>query len=147
VDQLEIGKTYFWKILAKNIGGDSLWSSSTNGFFVAQDATSGVEAGGNEILKGFVLHPNYPNPFNPATSIRFDLPQQGFVRISVYEINGRLVRSLVSESRNAGSYSMKWDGRDSFGNPLPSGIYVCRMEVRSADGRRFTQSVKMGLVR
>jgi flagellar hook assembly protein FlgD len=65
----------------------------------------------------------------------------------VFDVNGRLVRVLVSESRTSGNYSVKWDGRDSAGISVPSGIYVCRMEVRSADGRRFTQSVKMGLVR
>ena len=98
-------------------------------------------------LKTCRLYANYPNPFNPETSIRFDLPQPGFVLISVFDISGRLVRMLVSEFRTAGSYSVKWDGKDSYGNPVPSGIYVCRMEVRSSDGRRFTQSVKMGLVR
>jgi Ca-activated chloride channel family protein len=98
-------------------------------------------------VREFRLHQNYPNPFNPETSIRFDLPATGFVVISVYDINGRLIRVLLRESRSAGSYSVKWDGRDSLGNSVPSGIYVFRMEVRSADGRRFTQSVKMGLVR
>jgi Ca-activated chloride channel family protein len=102
---------------------------------------------GKQLPAGFVLYPNYPNPFNPETSLRFDLPEPGFVIISVYDVNGRLVRVLVSESRNAGSYSVKWDGKDSAGNAVPSGIYVCRMEVRSADGHRFARSVKMGLVR
>jgi flagellar hook assembly protein FlgD len=95
----------------------------------------------------FCLHQNYPNPFNPETSIRFDLPENGFVGISVYDVSGRLVRMLLSESRTAGNYSVKLYGKDSAGNAVPSGIYVSRMEVRSADDHRFTQSVKMGLVR
>jgi hypothetical protein len=147
LQNLQPGTTYFWKVLAKNIAGDSLWSSNTNGFFVLQDATSGVEESAFAEPEEFTLHPNFPNPFNPETSIRFDLPQQGFVRISVHDINGRLVRFLVSESRNAGGYSVKWDGKDQTGNPAPSGIYVCTMEAQSADGRWFTQRMKMGLVR
>ncbi len=138
--------TYFWKVLAKNIAGDSLWSSNTNAFFVTQDAT-GVEEEKSNVPGRFVLHQNYPNPFNPETSIRFDLPKAGFVLISVYDVSGRLVRTLLSETRAPGSYSLKWDGRDSARNAVPSGIYVCKMEFRSAAGHRFTQSMKMGLVR
>jgi hypothetical protein len=147
VDCLHPGTTYFWKVLAKNVAGDSLWSTNTNGFFVSQDATSGVEEARPATPEEFKLHQNYPNPFNPETSIRFDLPESGLVVISVLDISGRLVRLLVSESRTAGSYSVQWDGKDQSGYPSPSGIYVCRMEARSAVGRRFTRSVKMGLVR
>jgi hypothetical protein len=147
INMLKPGTTYFWKVFAENIDGDSLWSSNTNAFFVTHDAVSGVEEEHASSLKKFTLHQNYPNPFNPVTSIRFDLPSPGFVTIFVFDVNGRRVRVLLSESRTAGSYSVKWDGRDSAGISVPSGIYICRMDVHSADGRRFSQSVKMGLVR
>jgi hypothetical protein len=147
LSELRPGTTYFWKVLARNIPGDSVWSTNTNAFFVAQDATSGVETEQAAIPKDFMLHQNYPNPFNSETMIRFELPASGIVDISIYDVSGKLVRVLVRESRQAGSYSVKWDGRDSAGNAVPSGIYICRMETRSSDGRRFTQSVKMGLVR
>jgi hypothetical protein len=146
-DSFATGTTYFWKVLAKNIAGDSLWSSNTNAFFVAHDAVSGVEEEHAERPKVFTPQQNYPNPFNPETTVRFDLPSPGFVTISAFDINGRLVRVLLNESRTAGSYSVKWDGKNSAGISVPSGIYICRMEVRSIDGRRFTQGVKMGLVR
>jgi hypothetical protein len=147
LQNLTPGTTYFWKVLAKNISGDSLWSSNTNAFFVAYDATSVVDIGQAKTPKEFTLHQNYPNPFNPETTIRFDLPATGFVQIAIYNISGKLVKVLMRESRTGGNYSVKWNGRDSAGNATPSGIYICRMEVRSADGRRFTRSVKMGLVR
>jgi hypothetical protein len=95
----------------------------------------------------FRLHPNYPNPFNASTAVRFDLPVSGVVVISIYDVNGRLVRVLADGSWNVGSHSVEWDGKDSTGNSVPSGIYVCRMRVRCPDGRTFVQSVKMGLVR
>jgi hypothetical protein len=147
VDSLEPGTTYFWKVLAKNIAGDSLWSSETNAFFVAQDAVSGLESEERENPAGYALRSNYPNPFNAETVIRFDLASSGFAEIGVYDVRGRRVRMLSNEMRNAGSHSVRWDGKDAFGNAVPSGIYICRMEARSAGGRRFAQSVKMGLVR
>jgi hypothetical protein len=147
VRDLTPGTTYFWKVLAKNIACDSLWSSNTNGFFVSADATDIAEEKNLNQPNRFILHQNYPNPFNPETTIRFDLPETDFIDISIYDVSGKLVRILTHESRTAGSYSIKWDGMDSAGNPAPSGIYVCRMEVRSANGERFVQSVKMGLVR
>ena len=146
LENLKPGTTYFWKVLARNIASDSLWSSNTNAFFVSHTAGV-VDEEKSKLPDQFILHANFPNPFNPETSIRFDMPESGFVVVSVYDVNGRLVRMLMSKSRTAGSHSVKWDGKDSFGNLVPSSIYVCRLEVRSADGRRFSQSVKMGLVR
>jgi hypothetical protein len=72
----------------------------------------------------------------------------GKFRVNTYfDVSGRRVRDLVSETRSAGSHSVKWDGKDSEGISVPSGIYICRMEPRSIEGRRFSRSVKMGLVR
>jgi hypothetical protein len=109
-----------------------------------QNAVKGCPAGA---AAGFRLYANYPNPFNPSTSIRFDLASAGRVRIAVYDLTGRLVRVLLDGSRTAGEYSVRWDGLDSACNSVPSGIYVCRMEVLSAGGKRFVRSIKMGLVR
>jgi Ca-activated chloride channel family protein len=95
----------------------------------------------------FVLHQNYPNPFNPETTIRFDLPESGLVEIAVYDITGKLIKVLASETKSAGSYSVVWDGRDSVDNAMPSGIYICRMEVKTASGKVSVKSVKMGLVK
>jgi hypothetical protein len=146
IQNLTPGTTYFWKVLAKNIAGDSLWSSSTNGFFVTRNATDVEEEKTFSPIQ-FVLHQNYPNPFNPETTIRFDLPETGLVEISVYDITGKLVKVLVNESKHAESYSVTWDGNDSAGNLIPSGIYFCRMEAQTASGKMFVKSVKMGLVR
>jgi hypothetical protein len=147
VESLEKGRTYFWKVLAKNAAGDSLWSSETNGFFIRYDRIEEIESSTAGRPDRFTLHPNHPNPFNPDTVIRFDLQVSGSVRLAVYDINGRSVRTLVEGMLDAGSCSMRWDGREQSGALLPSGIYICRMEVRSADGRGFVQSVKMVLVR
>jgi len=70
---------------------------------------------------------NYPNPFNPETTIRFSLARESRVEISIYSINGQLVRSLVNGSYGAGVHSAMWNGRDSIGRPVSSGVYFYRM--------------------
>jgi hypothetical protein len=67
---------------------------------------------------------NYPNPFNPMTIFRYSVPQRTPVELSVYSVDGRLVRSLVSEKQSVGQYAVEWDGTDLSGHRLPSGIYV-----------------------
>lgn len=85
---------------------------------------------------------SYPNPFNPRTTIRFDLPDDGPVRVAVYDVAGRLIRTLVDERRSQGSHAAVWDGRDGSGRNVPSGSYLARLEF---DGK--TESVRMGLIR
>jgi len=78
---------------------------------------------------GYELLQNYPNPFNPATEIRFALPAPGIVTMEVYDLNGRLVRTLVNEARQAGNHAVIWDGRSNDGHLSGSGIYFARLSV------------------
>jgi hypothetical protein len=77
------------------------------------------------------LHPAYPNPFNPETTIAFDLARAGQTRLEVFDASGRRIRTLADENLAAGSYTRAWDGRDATGRPVPSGVYYCRL---STDG-------------
>jgi hypothetical protein len=88
------------------------------------------------------LMQNYPNPFNPTTTIRFSLPESGPVRLSIYNIQGQLVRNLVKRTLNAGYHSVRWDGNDTKGRNMASGLYICRLE---ADGQTIVR--RMTLVR
>jgi hypothetical protein len=74
------------------------------------------------------LHRGSPNPFTEATLIRFDLPLQGEARLSIHDVQGRLVRELVSDVRPPGAYSVAWDGRDFSGAEVPGGIYFVHLE-------------------
>jgi hypothetical protein len=76
-----------------------------------------------------VLGPNYPNPFNPATTIPFTLPVPGRARLTVYGVTGRRVRVLVDSSLDAGDHEARWDGRDDAGRSVASGVYVIRLEA------------------
>jgi len=72
---------------------------------------------------------NSPNPFNPATEIRFDLAERGSVRLEVYNVSGRLVRTLAKGEWNAGSHAVVWDGRDDDGAEVSSGVYFYRLQA------------------
>lgn len=144
LQNLQPGRTYFWKVLAKNIAGDSVWSSDVFGFYVRPDV--GVE----EISKkpdAFSLDQNYPNPFNASTEIRYELPVSGHVTVAIYDIKGRLVRVLVQGVEEAGSHSIVWDGKDESGKDVPSGIYVYVLRFEDKENLGMVLSRKMGLVR
>jgi hypothetical protein len=76
----------------------------------------------------FALNGNYPNPFNPMTNIAFDLAASGRVRIDIFSIDGRRVRTLVDEVMPAGRHRAVWDGRDRAGRQSASGTYLYIME-------------------
>lgn len=74
------------------------------------------------------LEQNYPNPFNPSTEIRFSVPQKSYITLTIFDLLGREIATLVSEELSAGSYSMRWDAAG-----VPSGVYLCRLQARPTD--------------
>jgi hypothetical protein len=82
------------------------------------------------------LQPNRPNPFSVRTAIRFDLPQRERVTLRIYDVTGRVVRTLAGGEFEAGSHALDWDGRDEGGSPLQAGLYFCRLEAGAAHGTR-----------
>ena len=90
----------------------------------------------------FALHQNYPNPFNPITSLRYGLPEQALVTLTIYDLMGRKVTQLVSTTQEAGYQSVRWDATDSFGKPVSAGVYL--YQIRAGD---FVQTRKMVLLK
>ena len=95
-----------------------------------------------ELPVDFSLSQNYPNPFNPTTNIRFSVPQTSDVRISIYNTLGQEVRTLFAGSMERGTKEVQWDGRNTLGNTLSSGLYVYRMTAGS-----FSSTKKMLLMK
>ena len=83
-----------------------------------------------------------PNPFNPRTALRFELPQAGFVRLSVYDVAGHAIRTLIEDSLPPGSHEAAWDGRDASGREVGSGSYLARLECGGK-----VETARLGLVR
>jgi hypothetical protein len=96
----------------------------------------------DKVKNKFILHPNYPNPFNPSTTIRYELPVNGKVSLKIYNTLGQEVRTLVNSYQSSGKHEAMWNGKDVKGNAVSSGIYIYRMEAVSDKGK-FVQTKKM----
>ncbi len=97
---------------------------------------------GEYVQLNYSLEQNYPNPFNPSTIIEYSVPEADYIDIKIYNINGELVKNLFSGNVNPGSYKIKWNGRNEFGNRVASGTYFYQL---SAKGK--TISKKMLLIK
>ena len=89
------------------------------------------DKGGSEVglPKSFALSQNYPNPFNPSTTVDYQVAERSHVSLKVYDVRGRLVRTLVNGVKDAGNYSIQWDGTDTSGQQISSGIYLYTLET------------------
>ena len=90
------------------------------------------------IPETFTLHQNFPNPFNPITTLRFDLPSDAFVTLSIYDMLGRKIIQLLNTNQQAGFKSVQWDATDSMGRAVSAGIYLYQIE---ADGTSQTKKM------
>ena len=96
----------------------------------------------------FAIFPNTPNPFNTATVIRYDIPEAAYVNLSIYTPVGQRIRTLVDGHREAGSYTVTWDGKDEGETVAASGVYLVRMEGRKkGDPGRVERIRKIVLIR
>jgi hypothetical protein len=76
------------------------------------------------IVKSFKLRQNYPNPFNPSTTIRYEIPEKGKVEVSIFDLNGKLIKNLVNRYQTAGSHQIVWKGENQAGQKVASGFYI-----------------------
>ena len=95
----------------------------------------------------FTLEQNYPNPFNPSTTINFQLAARADVEITIFDILGREVNSLLSDMRSPGRHSVVWNGTNTSGLRVGSGIYIYRIRAVSVNDIVFEQQRKMILIK
>lgn len=130
---LQNNMRYYWRVQAKNGNGSGLYSGTWN----FNTSLTGISQINTEISGEFRLYNNYPNPFNPSTTIKFDLPKNAFTMLIVYDAAGREVKTLVNENLSAGTYSYSFNAEG-----LSSGIYFYRIEAGE-----FSNIKKMILVK
>lgn len=111
---------------------------STNGPNILTIDASTVSIEDLQIPENVMLYQNYPNPFNPTTTIRYELPEQSNVSLIIYDLNGKIVRTIESGSKSMGRYKYIWNGLDESGMQLSTGVYLTRLQAGS-----YTKTIKM----
>jgi hypothetical protein len=94
------------------------------------------------LVNKYKLKQNFPNPFNSVTQIKFELPEAGFTKLKIYNNNGQLIRTLISEPLKAGEYKIEWNGMDRREHSVPSGIYFCHFNAN-----RTSKTIKICLMK
>lgn len=140
---LDDGVKYYWRARANDGAFDGQWSPTQSFVASASEPTGVEEDEAAAVPRTFALHPNYPNPFNPVTTIRFDLPKPAVVKLVVYNILGQeVIRLIDNEAMAAGFHQVTWNGRNAAGHGAATGVYFYRIQAGE-----FTQARKMLLVK
>ncbi|NIR50858.1 S8 family serine peptidase [candidate division KSB1 bacterium] len=137
--------------LKVEVTSDGEFAEDTHAVYVTSGG-GGISKEGNEtaqLPQQFALHQNHPNPFNPTTEIRYDLPVAGEVTLSIFNVMGQKIRTLIEEQKPAGFHRIFWDGRDELGRQVGSGVFLYRISVRPNDSGAspFEAVRKMTLLR
>ena len=124
VTQLDVS----WDVFAED-GFD--YSSSSNGpWSLTIDGGWALSVDNNTIPEVFALYNNYPNPFNPTTNIRYDIPEASDVRIDIYDLVGKKVKTLVSKQHQPGRYKIQWNATNEFGSAVATGMYIYKIQAK-----------------
>jgi len=126
------------EVMANDSAGNPIQFNVINGSIITS-VVSRPQAG---VPPRFALYPNVPNPFNPSTMIQYDLPEAVEIKLEIFDILGRLVRTLINQHQPAGHYSVVWDGRDERGAGVASGMFFYQLSAG-----KFVQSRRMLLLR
>ena len=96
----------------------------------------------DQLPESYTVHQNYPNPFNPTTQIKYDLPEDAMVNITIYDLMGRSIKSLVNSNQSAGYRSIQWNATNNLGEPVSAGMYIYMIQAG-----QFRQVRKMVLLK
>ena len=128
----------------RNPDGSAIWEYFPNpnpGQSNVIENTS-LSIDGKIVPEAFVLHKNYPNPFNPVTSLRYNLPNDGLVNITIYDMRGRLIKTLLNSSQTAGYKTSQWNATNDRNEPVSAGLYLYAIQTGE-----FRQTRKMVLLK
>lgn len=125
------GNLYVTGLVGPNAAFDSLFFSGghVNAFLAKITFSPVVNVENPSPGRGVLLFPNYPNPFNPTTTIKYELTAAATVELAVYDVLGRKIQTLVKGRRERGTHLERWNGADERGRPLPSGVFFLRLKA------------------
>ncbi|MBV6399116.1 T9SS type A sorting domain-containing protein [Ignavibacteria bacterium CHB1] len=119
------------------------WIGCNNGLFVFNEGgIINIDDKNFTIPDKFILHQNFPNPFNPTTIIKYELKFNATIKLKVYDLDGKLVKTLVNRKQTPGSYSVEFEG-----NNFSSGVYLYVLNIEDASGQRFRKTKRMLLLK
>ena len=119
---VDASMTYYYRVRSIDDAGNQSEFSE-----IVQMSTLSHEK--SMIIDQYMLHQNYPNPFNPITTLRYDLPEDSFVKVVVYDMSGNQVKTLINDEHKAGSRSVQWNATNNQGQPVSAGVYVYTIEA------------------
>ena len=115
---------YFYRVSA-NVGYYTDYSNTVSLTLESLDIESS-----SSLPESFKVHQNFPNPFNPVTTLSYQLPKEGYVEVTIYDMTGRIVKNLILEHQNAGYKTIKWNATNNNGQPVSAGVYVYTVSTR-----------------
>ena len=130
---VELSKTYYYKLASLDYNGNVDYHGP-----ISATVTGIISINNSNLPDAYILKQNYPNPFNPETTIRFAIKKSGFVMLKIYNLQGKLIKTLADDIFSIGSYSVTWDSTDEKGNSVSSNIYLYNLKVNN-----FTQTNKL----
>ena len=136
------GQLYYTAIKTYDNSGNQSLISNVDSAEAGFDLVTDINDTESDLPTDFELSQNYPNPFNPTTTISFSLPEQSYVDLSIYNVNGQKITTLVDQNLHAGVHTFEWDGNSVSGNQVATGIYIYRIQANS-----YTDSKKMVLMK
>ena len=140
-ENLEWNQEYFYRVSAF-VGYWTDHSNITSVILGSLEISDSASSKNSIIPVDYSLHQNYPNPFNPVTTLRYDLPENGLVNITIYDMLGNVIKELVNEVQNSGYKSIQWNATNNQGQPVSLGVYLYSIEVGD-----FRQTKKMILLK
>ena len=136
-NDLEFNTEYFYRVSAYV---NDFWTDYSNVISVMLENVN--IAGANDMPTVYKVHQNHPNPFNPVTTLRYDLPQDAMVNIIIYDLMGKSIKSLVNSNQSAGYHSIQWNSINNEGQQVSAGLYLYTIQAGE-----FRQTKKMVLLK
>ncbi len=133
-DLVFVSYANYYSLYATNYFNNGIWKYNFTTNSIGNDNT--------DFINNYILYENYPNPFNPETSIKYNLPNTTDVKLSIFSLLGQKTKTLVNKRQTAGLYEITWNGRDERNQQVTSGVYLCQLQAGN-----FTQTNKLILIR
>ncbi|MBT5069171.1 MAG: T9SS type A sorting domain-containing protein, partial [Candidatus Marinimicrobia bacterium] len=141
-DEYDIGYSINDGIYFDDMRSVSTTTLSVSSEMIVRVGTQVLSIDAEPIPEVYALRQNYPNPFNPVTTLRYDLPEEALVNITIYDMMGRVVKTMVNSQQNAGYKSIQWNATTDEGKPVSAGLYLYTIQAGE-----FRQTKKMVLLK